>query len=197
MRSPRALSIYTYDMTTAVPTANFAHPGKNVSSWGIAPGMTVADFGSGSGHYSLEIAERLKNEGHLYAVDVQQDLLRRLKNEAHKRGYKNVEVIWGDLEAERGSKLADGHIDLVLISNLLFQLEIKEAAFREAVRILRPKGRCIVIDWSESSGGLGPQKKAVVKKETARSLAESAGLEFLEEFPAGAHHYGLVFAKRA
>ena len=182
---------------TSLKTEGFAHPGKNVATWGISPGMSVADFGAGSGHYSLEIAARLKNEGHLYAVDIQQELLKRLKSEALRRGFTNVEVIWGDLEIARGSKITDGHIDLVLISNLLFQLESKDPVFKEAMRILRPKGRLVVIDWSESFGGLGPHKKDVVQKSEARRAAEAAGFEFIEEFAAGAHHYGLVFEKRA
>lgn len=155
--------------------------------------MLVADFGSGSGVYVLEIAERLEGAGHVYAIDIQQDLLRRIKNEAHKRGLKNVETIWGDLDTKGGSKIADRHLDVVLISNLLFQLDDKPAVFKEAWRILKPTGRLAVIDWSESFGGMGPHKKAVVKKETARSLAEDAGFEFVKEFPAGAHHYGLTF----
>lgn len=157
--------------------------------------MTVADFGSGSGHYTLAIAKRLEHSGHVYAIDIQKDLLTRIKNEAHKHGYKNVEVIWGDLERPHASKIANGHADLVLMSNLLFQLEDKQQPLREAMRILKPRGRLVIIDWSESFGGLGPIKKHVVKRESASALAQAAGFKFVEEFDAGAHHYGLVLVK--
>jgi ubiquinone/menaquinone biosynthesis C-methylase UbiE len=177
---------------TALNTAGFAHPARNVDFLGVDQGMTVADFGSGSGAYVLAIAERLKGSGHVYAVDVQQELLRRIKNEAHKRGYKNVEIIWSDLEKPGGSKIADRHADLVLISNLLFQVEEKKALFIEAWRILKPTGKLAVIDWSDSFGGMGPVKKEVVKKETALELARANGFEALGEFKAGAHHYGLM-----
>ena len=63
----------------------------------------------------------------------------------------------------------------------------------EAKRILRSNGRLAVIDWSESFGGLGPQKGDVVKKETAIQLAKTAGFALQKEFEAGAHHYGLIF----
>ncbi len=89
--------------------------------------------------------------------------------------------------------MADRHLDLVLISNLLFQLEDKPAALKEAWRILKPTGRLAVIDWSESFGGMGPHKKAVVKKEQALLFAREAGFELIKEFDAGAHHYGLIF----
>ncbi len=155
--------------------------------------MRVADFGAGSGAYTLAIAERLEGSGRVYAIDVQRDLLRRVSNEAARLGYKNVEVIWADLEVPRASKLADRSIDLVLISNLLFQLPDKTQVLREARRILKPQGNLVVIDWSDSFGGMGPQKEDVIKKEAAVQLAHSAGLGLVREFAAGAHHWGCMF----
>lgn len=182
-------------MTTAVKTEHFAHPARNVGAFGIDPGMMVADFGAGSGHYVLEIAKRLEGAGHVYAIDVQKELLSRIRSEAHKHGYKHVETIWGDLEYVGGSKIADNHIDVVLISNLLFQLELKAPPIAEARRILKRGGKLVIIDWSESFGGMGPIKKHVVKKDQALALAEAEGFRLKKEFPAGAHHYGLLFEK--
>ncbi|MDP3965173.1 MAG: methyltransferase domain-containing protein [bacterium] len=174
----------------------FAHPARNVGALGITPGMKVADFGSGGGAYTLAIAESLTNSGHVYAIDVQRDLLRKTKNEAHKRGYKNVEIIWGDLEYAGAAKIADGALDVVLISNLLFQINDKNAVLAEARRVLKPSGRLVIIDWSDSFGGMGPQEVDVVTKEATESLALSCGFEHVREFPAGSHHYGLVFRKK-
>ena len=175
-------------------TAGFAHPPRNVMALGIEPGMTIADFGSGSGAYVLAMAEHTAGLGTIYAVDVQKDLLKRTHNEAIKRGFKNVNVIWGDLEKTHGSKLGDHACDLVLISNLLFQVEDKAILFREALRILRPEGRLAIVDWKESYGGLGPIQTQVVDDVAAKKLAESAGFTLSKEFPAGAHHYGLIFS---
>jgi SAM-dependent methyltransferase len=123
---------------------------------------------------------------------VQKDLLRRIHNDVEKRGFK-VSVLWGDLEKPGGSKLADASCDLVLISNLLFQLEDKTVPLAEAKRILKPRCRLVIIDWQESFGGMGPIKGHVVDKKTAHELANDAGFELMREFDAGAHHYGLIF----
>ena len=192
--------LYTYVMTAkhdgSPPAGGFAHPPRNVTALGIEPGTLVADFGAGSGAYVLEIAARLEGSGHIYAIDVQRDLLTRIKNEAHKRGFKNVDIIWCDLEMPNASRIADRHLDLVLISNLLFQVDEKEAVLREAWRVLKVSGRLAVIDWSESppAGGrrIGPNKKDVVKKEKTIELAQECGFELIREFDAGAHHYGLL-----
>ncbi|RJQ33812.1 class I SAM-dependent methyltransferase [Candidatus Parcubacteria bacterium] len=181
-------------MRTHAPskTATFAHPRRNVAALGIEPGMLVADFGSGSGAYTLAIADRLEGLGHVYAIDIQRDLLRRIANEAAKLGHKNVEVIWADLEIPRASKLAGGTLDFVLISNLLFQVPDKGALLSEARRILKASGRLAIVDWSESFKGMGPIEEDVVPKQTALELARKAGFELVKEFPAGAHHYGLI-----
>jgi ubiquinone/menaquinone biosynthesis C-methylase UbiE len=187
-------------MQTHAPSqraVGFAHPRRNIGALGIQGGMKVADFGAGGGAYTLLIAERLGGSGHVYAIDVQRDLLRRTANEAEKRGFKNVEIIWADLETPRASKLADHSIDLVLISNLLFQIPDKLPVLGEARRIVKPGGQIALIDWADSFRGMGPQKEDVVSKEAAIGLAEAAGLSAVREFVAGAHHYGLILRPAA
>ena len=173
-------------------TAGFAHPVRNASLLGIERGMSVADFGAGSGAYIWPIAEALANSGHLFAIDVQQDLLRRIHNEAQKRKFNNVKIIWADLEKPKSSKLAKESLDLVLVSNLLFQIENKHAVLAEAHRILKLSGKLAVIDWSDSFNMMGPHKKDVVTKDAGSALVQKAGFQVQFEFPAGAHHWGLV-----
>lgn len=171
---------------------NFAHPHRNVELFGIEPGMTVVDFGAGSGAYVRAIAEVLQGDGYVIAVDIQRDLLRRIHNDAVHRHYKNVRTIWGDLERPGGSKIADGAADIVLVSNILFQVDDKTGMLREAYRILKPGAKVVVIDWSDSYGGLGPQKADVVTSDEGLRLLASAGFVGAEPFAAGAHHWGVV-----
>lgn len=173
----------------------FAHPIKNVAALGIEPGMKVADFGAGSGAYVFALAEVLHGSGTVFAIDIQKDLLRRIKNEAARRNFPHVEIVWGDLEEEGGSKFDNATLDLVLLSNILFQVRHRGVLMQEAARIVRNGGRVAIIDWSESFGGLGPHPDHVVSREEALRLAEETGLVLLKEFPAGAHHYGLLFRK--
>ena len=173
----------------------FANPVQNVAQFGIEDGMKVVDLGSGAGHYVLAMAPKVGSAGRVYAVDVQKDLLEKIKNEATTQGFENVEIIWGDIERIEGSKIGGGIIDIALISNTLFQVENKIAVMREAHRILKPKGKMIVIDWSESFGGLGPVQADLISKEHAIDTARTAGFGVEGEFDAGEHHYGIIFNK--
>lgn len=159
--------------------------------------MTVADFGSGSGHYVLETARRIGNTGTVYAVDIQKNLLEKIKTEAGKNNLTNVEIVWADLEGPEGSRLASGAVDFLVISNILFQLRDKIGLAREASRVLKSGGRAAVIDWSESgTGGLGPAPSAVVAQKEAERIFTQEGFTEEREFPAGSNHYGLIFRKQ-
>ncbi len=173
----------------------FSDPVKNVEQCGIQAGMEIADFGSGSGHYSLAAAKALMSTGRVYAIDVNKDLLTKLKNHASHDGMYNVEVIWGDIEKPNGTKLRDGSVDFVFLSNILFQLDDKDMVVKETKRVLKQGGRVLVVDWSDSFGGIGPTPKMVVKKDKAMELFEKTGFHLDREISAGSHHYGFIYKK--
>jgi ubiquinone/menaquinone biosynthesis C-methylase UbiE len=170
----------------------FTNPKENIIALQLSDSMTVADLGSGTGNYSL-IAAKEVSDGKVYAIEIQKDLLERLKNEASHQGISNIEIIWGDLEREGGSTLRDHSVDALIISNTLFQVEKKDVFIKEARRILRPAGRALVVDWSESFAGLGPQEENIIKEDEAQKLFKDNGFEIEKTlFDAGEHHYGFV-----
>lgn len=175
----------------------FADPAKNVSHFGLIDGMVVCDFGAGSGAYVMEMARKVGHSGKVYAVDVQRELLDRIERQARDFKLRNIYIAWGNVERVGGSKLADNSADLVLLSNLLFQVEGKYTTALETKRVLKPGGRAVVIDWTDSFGGLGPQQSQVVMPESVKEIFSEAGLIFKRDFPAGEHHYGLIFNKKS
>lgn len=175
----------------------FSDPGKIVAECGIQAGMDIADFGSGSGHYSMSAAKALMSTGRVYAIDIQKDLLTKLKNHAVKEGVYNIEVIWGDVEKENGTKLKDASINIVFITNLFFQVDEKDDVLKEAKRILKPNGRVVFVEWVDSFGGIGPKQKSVFKKEKAVPFFEKMGFHMEKDISkyTGEHHYGFIFKK--
>ncbi len=174
----------------------FSDPQKNIEQFGLGKGNFVADFGAGSGFYTFSAAEAVGVSGKVYAVDVQKDLLVRLKSEAvNVRHLNNIEIIWADLEHVGGTKLREKSMDAVIVANTFFQLENKDSACLEVKRILKQNGRVLFVDWSSSFGGIGPQPQNVFYEELAKKLFEKNGFKVERDISAGAQHYGIIFRK--
>jgi ubiquinone/menaquinone biosynthesis C-methylase UbiE len=171
----------------------FSEPKKNVAYFHLTPGLKVADFGAGSGAYTLAMAPLLGSGGAVYAVDVQKELLHKLSVEAKRAKLHNVHVVWGNVEKLNGSTLAAASVDVVVAANVLFQTVGRYTLALEAKRVLRPGGRVAVVEWADSFNNLGPEASAVVPVEEAKKIFAEAGFKFANDFPAGAHHYGLMF----
>lgn len=151
----------------------------------------MADLGAGTGFYSVA-AGGIVSRGKVYAVEVQKDYLETIKNKVREAHLRNVEIIWGNVEKLGGTKIGDNIVDAVIASNILFQVEDREKFIEEIKRILKPKGRVLLIDWSESSIMNGI---AIVPKNKARKMFEKKGFTFEREIDAGAHHYGMILVK--
>lgn len=172
---------------------HFAEPKTNILQMGLREGMKVADLGCGSGHYALAISGIVGPMGRVYAVDVQEDHLTRLRNDAQEKGIKNIETIWGDIEKAGGTMLKEHALDAVVLSNTLFQLDSAEGAIVEMKRILKPGGKVLVVDWAGAYGGVGPKKESVVPEHTAEELFITGGFHKVKSFRGGPHHYSILF----
>lgn len=174
---------------------SFTNPEDNIEALGVYEGMIVADLGAGVGTYTIPLAKKVGDTGRVYAVEVQKDFLTNIKNAATEQGLKNVELLWGDIERLGGTKIKDGAVDAVVISNVLFLTDEKSGLIREAKRILKTGGKVLFIDWSDSFNNLGPTPEMVVTKDTARALFETAGFVFKNDIDAGEHHYGFIMLR--
>lgn len=202
----RDIAIDMEDVPTATPsqripprvlpdTGGFLHPEQTVALFGLRPGMIVADFGAGGGYFTIPMARVVGAEGKVFAIDVQQPTLAVVKSKANLERLLHVETVWADLELPQGSHLPEASVDLVMVANILFQAEAKEAIIAEARRVLRSGGDLIIIEWDETPFPAGPPQVLRVPKRAARQLAEREGFRFDREFAAGSHHYGLSFKK--
>lgn len=173
----------------------FTEPAENLKNLDLREGSKVADFGAGSGYYSLAAANRVRAMGQVYAIDVQKDLLSKIQTSAREKGLHNIQVVWGDIDKIGGTKLKDNYVNAVIVSNVIFQSEQKEDLAKEAFRIISPGGQVMVIDWSDSFGGLGPTQNQIVPEEEAKMLFEGAGFVYERSFFAGDHHWGIIMKK--
>ncbi len=170
----------------------FSTPSINLSQFNIEPGMVVADLGCGIGAYTFELSERVGLSGKVFALDVQKNLVDKLSNECKQKDLQNVSVMWDDLDDADGIGLKDSSIDRIVVANTLFQIDDIQKFAMEVKRILKPKGYALIVDWSESFGGIGPAPQSVIKKDRALESFKKVGMVFVKDINAGDHHYGFV-----
>lgn len=174
-------------------SAHFSSPYENVLQLGLYEGMKVGDFGTGSGHYARAVAGVVGHSGKVYAIDVQEDILKHLKLNSHEHHQHIIETVWGDIEKAGGTHLRDASLDAVILANTLFQIENRFGLLKEIRRVLKPEGKLLVVDWSGSFGGMGPAPKQVVPERDAEAFFIEAGFHKVKSFRAGPHHYGIIF----
>ena len=175
----------------------FTNPEQNILRLGLTEGMRVADFGAGTGAYAKAASLKVGYTGKVFAIEVQKDLLKKLESDIKQWGISNIDCIWGDIEKREGTKLADQSMDAIIISNVLFQAENKLGVIDEAKRILKNSGKVLLIDWSDSFGGMGPSTNHVLYESTAKELFEKRGFKFVEKISTTAHHYGIIFTYKS
>lgn len=200
------LFVFNFDLSiaqlnnTSYNRCMFANPKDILEQVGISAGATVVDLGCGSGHYAMLAAKMVTQgetegtEGKVYAIDVQKELLDRLQNEAKREHINNIHVVWGNFEKLNGTKLSDSTADVVIISNVLFQIEDRVSFVKEVSRITKSGGRILVIDWAHAR--VGVSKALLLTRTQAEELFTGSGFEVTKEINAGAEHYGFILRKK-
>ncbi len=108
----------------------------------------VADLGTGTGDFFLEIRQRLGEEGQVVGIDIAENMLAVAKEKAQARFPGNIDLRVGTAAA---TGLADASQDLVTMGWVLRNVADRAAVYREVQRILRPGGQFLCVDMSKPS----------------------------------------------
>jgi ubiquinone/menaquinone biosynthesis C-methylase UbiE len=148
----------------------------------LRPGMSIADIGAGTGYFTLPIARAVLPGGTVFAVDVQPEMLERLR--ARLAPGLPVSLVHGD--AVR-TTLQSASVDLALVANVWHELDDLGATLDEMARILRPGGRVAILDWrADSEPPPGPPLEHRIAAVDVQSTLDARGWR-----PGAPSHVGL------
>src|SRR4051794_9222061 len=99
---------------------------------------TVGDLGCGTGQVSAALAPFVSQ---VIAVDASAAMLQAAKKRLH--AFANVDLRRGELEA---LPIEDGHLDAATLMLVLHHVPEPERALREIARVLKPRGRAVIVD---------------------------------------------------
>ena len=102
------------------------------------PDWTIADLGCGTGSLTATLAPFVRR---VVAVDTSAPMLAAARRRLS--GVRNVDIREGDLESV---PIENGQVDATVMSLVLHYIPEPAKALGEAARVLRPRGRLLVVD---------------------------------------------------
>jgi SAM-dependent methyltransferase len=156
---------------------------------------TVVDYGAGTGIYTVAVAAAVP-AGKVFAVEALPELVALLR-----------EKITPELEdrlciCETGDNVVpvdDAEADRVVMVDVLHHLYDQPEALEEVVRVLKPGGFFVVVDWGDMERPVGPSRGHVLGLGAIRDIIAGMGLDVVEAHEPGEllkYHVVAVAAKR-
>jgi arsenite methyltransferase len=192
-RRPENLKAYLEHLDSPERNA-YQKPAEVVEALGLKPGMAVADLGAGSGYFTRRLVEAVTEDGKVYAIDIEPEMLSYTKDSLeHLHRPYTAEFI---LARSDSPKLPTESVELIFICNTYHHLEDRPDYFNNVRSALKPGGRIAIIDFyhDERSGDVGFPRRHLVPRDTVVNEMTKAGYKLLREHTFLPRQYFLEFA---
>ncbi len=171
--------------------AEWQKPDEVLKALGLSPGQTVCDIGAGPGYFSLRAARLVGERGHVFAVDVEPQILDVLRHRIITSGVRNVTPVFA---LPYDPLVPNGACDLILVVDTYHHFPDGPAYLRTLVTKLRKGGRIVNIDFQKKELPVGPPVEHKISREAFLDQAKAAGLALQKEFTFLPYQYFVVLA---
>jgi len=172
----------------------FDHRVALLRASGVAPGMTVADVGAGTGLFTFPFAAAVGPRGRVYAVDIIPKFITHLQREAAAQKLTNVVPV---LSKPRTVTLPEASVDVMFLCDAYHHFEFPRSMNQSMYRALRPGGTLLLIDFRRIPGQTSREVLEHVRagQEVFTRELVAAGFEPIEELPLLKENYVVRFRK--
>ena len=119
---------------------------------GVRPGNRVLDIAGGTGDLTKQFSRLVGSNGEVVLADINASMLKVGRDRLLDLGVTG-NVIFVQADAEK-LPFPDNHFDVVTIAFGLRNVTHKEDALRSMLRVLKPGGRLLVLEFSKPSNAL-------------------------------------------
>lgn len=177
------------------PSSYFMHDSEQVfNELKVKSGNVFLDLGCGAGDYSIQASKIVGDSGLVYAVDIWEEVLDRLKEEAVSKGLRNIQTKISDMKDK--ISIEDNCIDICFIATVLHSLDLEkdgEKLFREIHRVLKSDGRMAIIECKKEDAPFGPPKNRRLSSEELEQLIKPYGFKKISYVDLG-YNYMIQFS---
>ncbi len=168
-------------------------PADVIKALEISNTAVVADIGAGGGYFTEKFSKYLGPSGHVYAVDVQDVMIERLKERVARRGLDNVEVIRGEFD---DPMLPEASCDLAFFSSVYKEIDGRIDYMKKIKTALKPGGRVAIIEYLPGLVGIGPPQEMRLQPEQVIQELSAAGFTLIKSYDFLPREYFLIFGWR-
>lgn len=119
---------------------------------GVRPGNRVLDIAGGTGDLTRQFSRLVGPTGEVVLADINDSMLKVGRDRLLDKGVAgNVQFVQADAEA---LPFPDNHFDVITIAFGLRNVTRKENALRSMLRVLKPGGRLLVLEFSKPGSKL-------------------------------------------
>jgi ubiquinone/menaquinone biosynthesis C-methylase UbiE len=112
----------------------------------LTKGMTVCDMGCGNGYWTLPMARDIGSDGRVLAVDIQREMLQKLRQRSSRAKLNNIEPVLGKID---DPNLPAGEVDLLLMVDVYHEFSHPESMLWGIRRSLKPTGVIALLEYRE------------------------------------------------
>ena len=167
-------------------------PERALDAIGVRPGQIVVDLGAGSGYFTVRLAERVAPAGRVFAVDIQPEMIARLRERLQREAIANVTPVLG---SESDPKLPDGSADLVLMVDVYHELASPQQMLRHIARALRPGGRLVLLEYRKEDPGIPIRPEHKMSVAEAKAELEAEGYRLVKVSDVLPRQHILIFGR--
>ena len=167
----------------------YQKPQDVVAALALKPGEIVADIGAGSGYFALRLAPHVGANGHVYAVDVSPDMIRRMNQRIRDAKLLNVSTIL----AAPNDPLLPQPVDRFLFVNVWHHIEDRPGYLALMKRQLEPGGQIVMIDFHKKDLPVGPPAAMKIARDDLVAEMKKGGFAVAREHTMLPYQYFLIF----
>jgi SAM-dependent methyltransferase len=166
-------------------------PDRMLAALEIRKGSTVADIGAGVGYHVWRLSEIVGPTGKVIGEDIQEGMIRLMKQNIESRKLQNVEIILG---TPTDPRLPAKSVDLVLMVDVYHEFSEPVTMMRHIRNALKPDGRVVLVEFRKEDPNVPIQPLHKMSVVDVRSELEPLGFTFQKEIQFLPWQHILIFS---
>ena len=142
-----------------------------LKNMGIKADDIIADIGAGSGYHVFKMAV-MANEGHIYAVDIQDEMLKAMLQKKEEIGMTHISTVKG---GAKSVNLPENSLDKVLMVDVYHEFDFPAEMISSIKSALRSEGKVYLIEYRGEDANVPIKKLHKMTENQAVKEFKAAG----------------------